>query len=108
MKNENAIRRLSSSLREQYGEAIASIILFGSVARKQSGDTSDIDVMIVFDSSKQQVDWRLEREVRSIAMPVELEQDVVFDLKVRSDRDLDGVRGHTPFMERVRSEGVGV
>ncbi len=46
--------------------------------------------------------------MRTLALPVELEHDVVFDLKVVDKAALSGIRGHTPFMERVLAEGVEV
>ena len=108
MRNEAGIKNLAQRLRQQYGKDIHAIIVFGSVARHSDDGGSDIDVMIVFDSQKHTVDWRLQREVRSLALPVELEEDVVFDLKVAGNQDLQGLRGHTPFIERVLSEGVRV
>ena len=108
MKHLKSIQRLSAVLHEHYGTEIDSIIVFGSVARDSSKVSSDIDVMIVFDRADQSVGWHTEWEVRSIALAVELEEDVVFDLKVVDKAGLSGIRGHTPFMERVRSEGVQV
>jgi predicted nucleotidyltransferase len=108
VRNELAIKKLSNAIHERYGAAVNTILVFGSVARNVDTTDSDIDVMVVLDPAKQPVDWRTERELRSMALAVELAEDVVFDLKVVRVSDLHGLRGHTPFMERVLVEGVRV
>jgi predicted nucleotidyltransferase len=103
-----AISRLSQALRLRYGSGIVGIRVFGSVARGTDTGRSDIDVLVILGSDVGPVDWRAERAVRDIAMTVELEEDVVFDLIVVAEGDLQGLRGHSPFMERVAREGVSV
>ena len=108
MKNIKSVMKLKESLLQHYGEALESVRVFGSVARDTSGPLSDIDVMIILDRPSRAVDWRTEREIRSLAYPIELEEDVVFDLKVLAKDDLENLKGHTPFMEQVRNEGVRI
>jgi len=108
MRHARAIEKLSRALRSRYGRQIRDILVFGSVARGTDTAASDIDVLVIFSSDAGPVGWRLERAVRDIAFPVELEEDVVFDLKAVAEDDLQGLRGHTPFMERVTREGVAV
>ncbi len=108
MRHESAIRRLCQALRLRYGSGIRDILLFGSVARGTDGVGSDIDIMVVLGDEMNPVDWRMERAIRDVAFPIELEQDVVFDLKVVAEREVRGLRGHTQFMERVAAEGVSV
>lgn len=108
MRHENAIRKLSHAMRLQYGRRIRGIRIFGSVARGTDDVGSDIDVMVVFDDAMGPVNWRLERALRDMTFPIELAEDVVFDLKVVAEHDLQGLRGHSPFMERVTAEGVAV
>ena len=106
MRNERSVRKLSGSLRRRYGSALDRVVVFGSTARGTAREGSDIDVLVVLDVPQEQADWRVEREIRALALAVELEDDVVFDLKVVAQEGLSGLRGHTPFMERVLAEGV--
>lgn len=108
MKYEKAIRKLSRALRSQYGSGIRGIRVFGSVARGTDNTDSDIDIMVIIGVETGSANWRLERAIRGIAFPIEIEEDVVFDLKVVSEQDLRGPRGHTLFMERVELEGIAV
>jgi len=96
---------LKAALQARYGRALNRLILFGSAARRAYEETSDVDVLVVLDLPRRDVDWRVEREVRSEALAVELEYDIVFDLHVVSSQDARGRRAHTPFLEVVLDEG---
>jgi predicted nucleotidyltransferase len=108
MRHRRAIEMVAEALRGHYGPALDSIVVFGSVARERAGDESDVDILVVLDQADRETDWRTEREVRSLVYPVELDQNVVFDLKVMDRASLSGPQGHTPFMERVAAEGVRI
>jgi predicted nucleotidyltransferase len=105
-KYKTAIEALRRSLRNELGTALKDVIVFGSVAREKDTADSDIDVMVVLDLAGTAVDWHTEKQVRSIAFDVELEQGVVFDIKVLDRAALQRAEGHTPFVENVFAEGV--
>ena len=108
MKHEAAIQALKAALTERYGEKLDRVIVFGSAARDEADAYSDIDVMIVLDSGKDSVHWREESEVHALAFEIELQFDAVFDVKLVERSMLNGLFGHTPFMENVLREGVVV
>jgi predicted nucleotidyltransferase len=108
MRNEQTIRKLKTCLQDHLGKALDRVIVFGSVARGSAKDTSDIDVMIILEDELIDVNWRTEQDVMTVAYPIELEDDVVFDLKVMKKSDLQGIHGHTPFVENVMKEGIPV
>lgn len=108
MRSHKAIEAFRNALRNRFGAALHEVVVFGSVARDTATESSDIDVMVILDHPDESVDWRTERDVRSVAFQVELDHDVVFDLKTVDRADLSGSLGHTPFMERVLAEGVTV
>ena len=104
----SAIQKLKQHLHDRLGKALERIIIFGSVARGSATDASDIDVMIILNDDFIDVNWRTKSAIRSIIYPIELEDDVIFDLKVIGKRDLDSIRGHTPFMNNVMKEGISI
>ena len=108
MKHDVAIKSLSHALRDEFGDELGRILVFGSAATGQASEVSDVDVIVILDRPSGTVDWQDERRVRFLAYPIELTEDVVFDLKVRASADLRGIKGHTPFMERILSEGIPV
>jgi predicted nucleotidyltransferase len=102
---DSALKALKELLLEKFGAQFDSLVVFGSAARGEFSEASDVDVLIVLDLPPRGVDWRLERELRSLAFGVELEYNIVFDLHTKSTSDMRGPRSHTPFLEAVRSEG---
>jgi uncharacterized protein len=108
MKFQKAIHAFQEQLRQQFGGALYKTIIFGSVARNESDEDSDIDVLIVLDRPGMSITWETEYLIRSIAYDFELEYDVVFDLKVIDFSMLNQIEGHTPFIETVFRQGVEV
>ena len=47
MDSKKIIDRCTSILRAHYGDTLAGIVLFGSIARNQADEASDIDLMVL-------------------------------------------------------------
>lgn len=108
MLHEQSIRKLKQRLQTHFGAKLQQVLVFGSVARGTSRPTSDIDVFVILDDTMHELTWRMAAEVRTVIYPIELEDEVVFDLKVMGKTALQGIAGHTPFVETVMKEGVRV
>jgi hypothetical protein len=50
LKAVNGVRRLSEFIKVEYGEAVHTVYLFGSRARGDHVETSDVDIAIIFQS----------------------------------------------------------
>ena len=68
-----AARRFAGALRERYGEALLDVRLFGSCARGEMREDSDVDVAVVLRA----VDRRTKRDVIDLASSIGLEPDVL-------------------------------
>ncbi|MYH30199.1 MAG: nucleotidyltransferase domain-containing protein [Acidobacteria bacterium] len=68
-----AARRFAGALRERYGEALVDVRLFGSCARGEMREDSDVDVAVVLRA----VDRRTKRDVIDLASSIGLEHDVL-------------------------------
>jgi len=105
---KKAVRELRRRVEREFPGALRQLLVFGSVARGTNAPDSDIDILVILENTDVPQTWTLEKKLRDIAFPVELEFDVVFDLKLALSRDLLDARGRTPFMENVFGEGVTV
>ncbi len=105
---KKAVRKLKQRLHTHLGKALERVIIFGSVARGTATNVSDIDVMIILNDTFIDVNSRTKSDIRSVIYPIELEDDVIFDLKVMGKSDLNSIHGHTPFVENVMREGITV
>ncbi len=98
------LQELKVRLQELYGERLKGLYLFGSYARGDARDDSDIDVAMVLDD--------FEREL----LEIEYSGDVVDDLSLERAcliaaipvRERDLLAGSEMFLRNVKREGVAV
>lgn len=106
-KQNEALKSLKKAVNDEFSpEKVWDIIVFGSVARGTDTSASDIDVIVILDLGENKIDWHIEKKVRDVAFNIELEYDVVFDLKMLGRASLRRPEGHTPFLEKAMSEGI--
>lgn len=70
--------QFAAALRRRYGEALVDVRLFGSCARGEMREDSDVDVAVVLE----QVDWRTRRDVIDLSADVGLAHDVLLSATV--------------------------
>ncbi len=91
---QQAVDALGSQLRERFPGRILQMILFGSKARGDSREWSDIDVLILVDDE----DWPLRQEISTVASRVSLEYDVLIGPRVIGQER----------WERMKQRGLGL
>lgn len=100
----DVLREYREGLGEALGEALDSVILYGSRARGESGDRSDIDVLCVMRGPVDYADL-IARTPEITAAP-SLKHDVVLSRVFVSQEDFN--TRQWPFLMNVRKEGVRV
>lgn len=99
-----AVHELKKRLQERYGDRLCRFLVFGSYARGDNAPDSDIDIFVTLEGK---VDRQTENEIFDMYFPIELENDVVLDVKIFSEEDIQNtVLGAIPLVENVLSEGV--
>src|SRR5918992_3505780 len=68
-----AAAQFAAELRRRYGEAVLEVRLFGSFARGEADEESDVDVAVVLE----RVDWATWRDVVDLATDVGLPLDLL-------------------------------
>lgn len=104
-KIDGAIHKLKDTLTGKFG-AKTDVYLFGSVARGDYDDSSDIDVLVLvpFDLSND-----IEERIFDLAYDIELEFGVVFGIVVYSKTFWHSqVSQGIPLFKNIRREGVAV
>jgi len=101
-----AIQTFKKRLIDEYGDRLVRFIVFGSHVRELPSADSDIDIFLTLSGN---VDWKTEFEIWDIAYDIDLEYDVILDVKVYSEEDISHtIRGRTPFVVNVLEEGIPV
>ncbi len=98
------LRKLKNELVQIYGERLDNIILYGSRARGDERDDSDIDILIVIKN-----DFEYSEMLRlssDLTASLSLEHDVVISRAFVS-KNAFKIR-QTPFIMNVRREGIQV
>jgi len=108
MDTQNRLERVLAEYREQLravlGDDLDSVVLFGSQARREATDESDIDVLCIM---KQPFDYgELIMKTSQITGDTSLKYDVVLSRAFTTVEDYEARQ--TPFLMNVRREGVPV
>lgn len=102
-----ALNEFKQSVYEQFPQQVRQLLLFGSRARGDSLDDSDVDIMVVVQGKNQQLDAAL----RHVAYAIEGKYDYAFILSVKTvDETVFGSLRATydPFYRSVKAEGISL
>jgi predicted nucleotidyltransferase len=98
-----ALSALVTRLREQYGDQLLRVVLFGSKARGDSDSESDLDVLILVNDG----DWRFQDAVALVAFDPMIEYGVVLSPLVVNAADYRWWQEHhAPIYRNVSREGI--
>lgn len=104
--NENerkAIEQFTHHIQQSYPSLIERITLFGSKARQESTDESDIDVLVIL-NQKSPV---LEREIRRYAARISFEHNIIISSLVLDREAWEPlVKARAPFYQEIEADGI--
>ena len=99
---QRILKELKGKITDKYD--LSEMRVFGSSARGDRREDSDIDVFLQLPMVNRQI----EEDLFDIAYEMELKYDCLIDLIVFSDEALKGRYAGTPIYERVLAEGTVV
>ena len=102
INKDQILARIKSTVAET--DPRATVILYGSYARGDYNEDSDIDVLILVD--KEKVTTEEEEQFMYSLYKVELQEGVVISPLVYPRQYWEHERRVTPFSENVQAEGV--
>jgi len=97
----------NEKLREIFGDKLISVILYGSYARGDYNEYSDIDVMALVDMDKLEL-GKYRREVSCFSSDMSLEYDVLLSIKLQDKNTFDKWQYVLPFFMNVKKEGIAI
>lgn len=88
-----------------FGESISEVILFGSYARNDADDGSDVDVMVLLDLPREEIPL-YRRQLAEIAGDLLFDYGVVVSPLMENKAFFDRNRGMYPFFRNIDQEGI--
>lgn len=100
---EKIIAQLRKRLVEELQDKIESIVLYGSIARDEAHEDSDIDILVVTRDD----DRKLYDRISKIRTRIDLDNNTLTALVHMSRNELERyIKLGSPFVENVLKEGV--
>ncbi len=102
---ESALRELTRRLEDKFPAQISQVFLYGSRARGDAEDVSDVDILVIADSN----DWRLKHEISNLAADISLEFGLLLDSHVISSDKWQWMgKRNFRYYNNVMAEGVPI
>lgn len=99
------LNEFTEKVRELLGSRVKKIILYGSYARGDYNEQSDVDVMILTDFNEEEIE-KYRDEVSDIAFEIELRTKVTISPIIKNIDKYNVRKNIVPFFENVEKEGV--
>lgn len=102
-KEREIIRQYKNILMDQFPSNVQNFYLFGSKARGDFHDTSDIDILITLKN----YDWKLGDRIRRIGYELDEEIDYKFSIMILPDTEFESLKKKNyQFIVNVLKDGV--
>ena len=98
---------VSLSVQKTLGDRLYNIILYGSYARGDYDDESDVDIMVLADVRDDEID-KLEHEIDKVSSDVSLENGVTVCVMLYNKRLFESRMQISPFYRNVMNDGVAL
>jgi uncharacterized protein len=100
------LQELKKCLKDTYGDRLHSVVLFGSSARGDFTEESDVDVLVVLKSI---IDFDKDfNTIFDLTLNVEKNYDDFVMISVIPAKEEDYLSKVTPFLLNVRKEGIQI
>ncbi len=104
---ERLLRETVQGLRGIFGDRLDSVILYGSYARGDYDDESDVDVMAMLNLPRAQIAGYRE-QVSELAFEIGLKYDVLLSVKLQEKAFFDRCFAASPFYQNVTRDGIRI
>ena len=100
--SEDVLKRVKTSLQVAFGERLQGVILYGSEARREAGEDSDVDLLVLLTGPVRQHEdsWTCIRALYPLVL--ELERPI----HAKPTNVLTYEAQETPLYRNVRREGI--
>ncbi|MCM1193051.1 MAG: nucleotidyltransferase domain-containing protein [Butyrivibrio sp.] len=101
------LRKLVKAYKSVYGEQIVKILLYGSYARGDHDNTSDIDIVALVHGERSVLQERL-KQIWDISSDLELEYEIILSPTVIPYEEYVRFLDVLPYYRNIEEEGVEI
>jgi predicted nucleotidyltransferase len=101
-KEKQAVKELIDELKKLYGDNLSRVILYGSKARGDATEDSDIDIMIVLKDVKDK-SKELEKVIK-LTTEIDFRYETLISITLQSEEEY--LKKRSPLLLNVRKEGI--
>lgn len=100
----NIIYKFSQELKQILGDNLAKVIVYGSYARGDYRDNSDVDIMILVKMSDEEIK-AVKNDIYDLAFDVEMSTGIELSPIIKNEKQYEYWADTLPFYRNVRNEG---
>lgn len=104
-KTQQAIKEFVARINEILGQNIKKVILYGSYARGDYNNSSDVDIMILTTLNNEEIEEYRET-ISEVIFDIQIETDVYISPIIKNIDNYNLRVGFVPFYMNVQKEGV--
>ena len=105
MTRQEVLMVFAQEVKNMLKNNLSKLIVYGSYARGDYGENSDIDVMILTPLSKENID-KTENSIFDLAFDLEIESGIVINPVLENEAHYRYWLGALPFYDDVEKEGI--
>ena len=103
----NMLREYTDGVAEILGDKLKQVILYGSYARGNHNDCSDVDIMLLVDLSDSEIS-EIRYDISGLAFDLSLEYQIMISTVIKNYEHFDKWLSAVPFYQAVKGHGVVV
>lgn len=104
---QNIVYSFAVKVKKILGNKLSKVILYGSYARGDYHENSDIDVMLLVRMEENEIK-RLAPLIYDLAYDIELERNMHISVAIKNEEHFEYWEDTLPFYKNVRREGVEI
>ena len=105
VNTHDILLNFSKQVKDILGDKLTKIILYGSYARGDYKENSDIDIMILTTLTDEEI-RRIKTDIYDLAFDFQMEYDADINVIVKNEEHFNYWLGALPFYDNVQREGI--
>lgn len=102
---KSIVYEYTKGLKKIYGTCIRRIVLYGSYARGDNNQSSDIDIMILVNLTEEEIKETM-TAVADYTFEMEMQYNVIFSPIIKNEKQFSYWADTLPFYKNIISEGM--